>query len=137
MWSLHEILFLEKPLANVLRVHPDFPRTAAARVQCHSDTVTLSKTLTFVMCVFLKRAYIRCRLQFCTACQNKPAPCSAAGAGRCWNSYHTYLFFFCGLVSIPVICSSAHTLGGCVIVSCVEARAFGRLRSVVCLHVLM
>lgn len=54
MWSLHEILFLEKPLANVLRVHPDFPRTAAARVQCHSDTVTLSKTLTFVKCFFFK-----------------------------------------------------------------------------------
>lgn len=51
VWSLHEILFLEKPLANVLRVHPDFPRTAAARVRCRSDTVTLSKTLTFLMCV--------------------------------------------------------------------------------------
>lgn len=57
MWSLHEILFLEKPLVNVLRVHPDFLRTAAARVQCHSDTVTLSKTLTFVMCFFLKGLY--------------------------------------------------------------------------------
>lgn len=136
MWSLHEILFLEKPLANVLRVHPDFPRTAAARVQCHSDTVTLRKTLTFVMCFFLKGLYS----MSVTVLHRMPKQtCSLQCSGcRSLLEQLSHIFvFFCGLVSIPVICSLANTLGGCVIVSCVEARAFGRLRSVVCLHVLM